>query len=155
MLCALLPARSHRRRWSILPPLHALQQEIRALSKARALLVPAIHLTKCLQARLDAWIQLCRITIRPSLEGDAQAALHPAWEDAASSLRTWLATPPGQSLLTELRWALLRPPAALARLRAMGPCGRFCLVGDAGTARGSCPPRLCPCLERSTTAHLA
>ena len=97
---------------------------------------PAIHLTKCLllgirrlrqayQARLDGWIHLCRIAIPPSLEGDAQAALHPPRQDAASSLRTWLATPPGQSLLTELRWALLRPPAALARLRAMGPCGRL------------------------------
>ena len=114
----------------------ALQQEIRALSKARAPHAPAIHLTKCLllgirrlrqayQARLDAWIHLCRIAIPPSLEGDAQAALHPPRQDAASVLRTWLATPPGQSLLTELRWALLRPPAALARLRAMGPCGRL------------------------------
>ena len=114
----------------------ALQQEIRALSKARAPHAPAIHLTKCLllgirrlrqayQARLDGWIHLCRIAIPPSLEGDAQAALHPPRQDAASVLRTWLATPPGQSLLTELRWALLRPPAALARLRAMGPCGRL------------------------------
>lgn len=53
---------------------HALQQEIRALSKARAPHAPAIHLTKCLllgirrlrqayQARLDAWIHLCRIAI--------------------------------------------------------------------------------------------
>ena len=117
----------------------ALQQEIRPLSKSRAPHgphAPAIHLTKCLllgirrlrqayQARLDAWIHLCRIAIPPSLEGDAQAALHPPRQDAASLLRTWLATPPGQSLLTELRWALLRPPAALARLRAMGPCGRL------------------------------
>ena len=99
---------------------HALQQETRALSKARAPHAPAIHLTKCLllgirrlrqayQARLDAWIHLCRIAIPPSLEGDAQAALHPPRQDAACSLRTWLATPPGQSLLTELRWALILP----------------------------------------------
>ena len=84
-----------------------------------------MRLRQAYQARLDAWIHLCRIAIPPSLEGDAQAALHPPRQDAASVLRTWLATPPGQSLLTELRWALLRPPAALARLRAMGPCGRL------------------------------
>ena len=50
-----------------------------------------------------------------------------------SSLRIWLASPPpGQTLLKELRWALLRQPAASARLRAMGPRSRsrFCVLQD-------------------------
>ena len=175
MLCALLPAWSHRRRWSILPPsanpLLYTARNTRTF-QSTAPHAPASHLTKCLllgirrlrqayQARLDAWIHLCRIAIPPSLEGDAQAGLHPPRQDAASVLRTWLATPPGQSLLTELRWALMRPPAALARLRAMGPCGRLAdsallaALAQHGAAVGSCPPRLCPCLERSATVHVA
>eukprot|EP00439_Symbiodinium_sp_Y106_P050076 s3117_g6.t1 len=144
----------------------ALQQEIRALSKARAPHAPAIHLTKCLllgirrlrqayQAHLDAWIQLCRIAIPPSLEGDAQACSAPA------SAGCGLLTPHLVGNPARLRWALLRPPAALAKLRAMGPCGRLAdsallaALAQHGAAVGSCPPRLCPCLERSATVHVA
>ena len=107
---------------------HALQQEIRALSKARAPHAPCLlwvsGVYDKLQARLDAWIHLCRIAIPPVLGGRRPSCSAPA-SAGCGLLTPHLVGYTARALLTELRWALLRPPAALARLRAMGPCGRL------------------------------
>jgi len=168
-LCAPLPTQSHRWRWStLLPsanpklcsknyehfPRHGPRMPQPSNSPSAYYWASGVYD----EARLDVWIRLCRIAIPPTLPDHREPAPHPPRQDAASSLRICLASPPGQALLQELRWALLRPPVALARLRAMGPCGRLAdsallaTMGHHGAAV-LCACRLSPIVRLPSGKH--
>ncbi|CAE7472096.1 unnamed protein product [Symbiodinium natans] len=98
-----------------------------------------VRLTQCLllglrklrqayQARTTTWLALCRAAL-PAADGDmpgeGQVDDRPPLRNSSSSLTAWLQSDAGQRLIRELRWALLRPEAAAARLRSMHPCGRL------------------------------
>ena len=117
----------------------ALQHELQLLSKSRTAILPAVRLTQCLllglrklrqayQARTTTWLALCRAAL-PAADGDmpgeGQVDDRPPLRNSSSSLTAWLQSDAGQRLIRELRWALLRPEAAAARLRSMHPCGRL------------------------------
>ena len=117
----------------------ALQHELQLLSKSRTAILPAVRLTQCLllglrklrqayQARTTTWLALCRAAL-PAADGDmpgeGQVVDRPPLRNSSSSLTAWLQSDAGQRLIRELRWALLRPEAAAARLRSMHPCGRL------------------------------
>ena len=109
----------------------SIQQEIRALSKAR----PRMPRPSTSPSAFS-WVS--GVYDKPT-----KLAWTLGYNSAASlSLRPWRAT-------LKLLCSSQTPSYG-----SVWPLSRFCPVGGAGTARGSCPPRLCPCLERSTTAHV-
>ena len=105
---------------------HALQQEIRAQHGPHMPGHPPHQVPSGYQAST---------TSLPSSPGRLDTSLPHRYPSVLGGRRPSCSAPAsaGCGLLTphlvgnpaRLRWALLRPPAALAKLRAMGPCGRL------------------------------
>ena len=107
----------------------ALHGEVQQMSRHKAAILPAIRPVQCLllglrrirreyQIRINLWLSCLAPTSSPG------ACASPA-ADASDDLRAWLSQAPGQGFVAEVRWSLLRPAAAAARLRAARPCGRL------------------------------
>ena len=94
------------------------------------------------QIRINLWLSLCRASL-PILPLEPVQAPQPRRPDASDDLRAWLSQAPGQALVAEVRWSLLR--LAAARLRAARRCGRLnkqsltTLLLEQGGARLLCP----------------
>ena len=111
----------------------ALHAELRQFSKRRAAALPAVRVVKCLllglrrirfeyQARLTAWLSLCRAALPPP---PPEVAAEQAGAPSRDALQAWLTTGSGLRSMQELRWALLPPRAAVARLQSAYPRSRL------------------------------